>query len=251
MSNLNYRALREIIHSLKNREYEFTSFSKIKFSQDANLKNKVIIRHDIDLSLEKAVEMAEIEHELGISTVYFLFMRSPFYNLFSHKGEKLVRRLIELQHYIGLHFDYSGFSTLSPSTVTYNILEEIHFMEKLFQIKLDSVSFHRPFSLDFFEKLELGNYPHAYEYMFVKKFNYYSDSRGLWRYGNPLESEAYKNNEPLQILIHPVWWSANKLTPIESLKHWKKNVFQNFNESTYAELKAFWDSQSSYNIEEL
>lgn len=250
MDKLDHDSFKSLIKKLKEANYEFTSFSKVKYSSD-DVQKKVILRHDIDLTLEKAVEMAQLEYELGISAVYFLFLRSPFYNLFSQKGEKLVRILIEYNHYIGLHFDYSAFRHISPSTVTYNIMQEIQFMESFFQVKLDSVSFHRPFSLDFFAKLELGMYPHAYESLFVKKFFYCSDSRGFWRYGHPLESDAFKKGDPLQILIHPVWWKENFEDAFDSLRDWKNEFQEHYFSSAYNELKGFWDSQSHLTVRDL
>ena len=86
MKELTYSNYKTLITTLK-EDYNFTCFSKIKFSNEP-IEKKVLLRHDIDLSLEKALEMAEIEAELGVPAVYFLFLRSPFYNIFSKKEEK-------------------------------------------------------------------------------------------------------------------------------------------------------------------
>ena len=43
----------------------------------------VILRHDIDYSLDKAVALAELERELGVSSTYFVLLTSEFYNLLS------------------------------------------------------------------------------------------------------------------------------------------------------------------------
>lgn len=246
-----FSAYTSLLNELK-KDYEFTSFSRVKYSHQS-LHSKVILRHDIDLSLEKAVEMAEQEAEMDIPAVYFLFLRSPFYNLFSHKGEKLVKRIIELNHYIGLHFDYSPFMNITPAEVTYHILKQVDFMEKFYSIKLDSVSFHRPFDIDFFQKLELGIYPHAYEKVFLKDFKYISDSRGLWRYGHPFDQEAFKNKLPLQILIHPIWWKKDdhEMEAYDKLREWKNFYDENFYENAYNELKGFWDANPDWNYREL
>ena len=197
--------------------------------------------------------MAELESEMGISSVYFLFLRSPFYNLFSHRGEQLVKKIIKNNHHIGLHFDYSKYMNITAAEVTHHILQEIGFMEKFYSIKLDSVSFHRPFDVDFFQRLELGLYPHAYESVFLNDFTYVSDSRGLWRYGHPFDQEAFKKKDPMQILIHPIWWKkeGEDTDAFSKLKEWKEESEELFIGSAYNEMKGFWTANPQFNHLEL
>ncbi len=246
-----FKGYKSLLEELK-KHYTFTSFSSVKYSH-RKLDSKLILRHDIDLSLEKAADMSELENEMGISAVYFLFLRSPFYNLFSHKGEQLVKRIIKNNHYIGLHFDYSKYMNITPAEVTHHILQEIRFMEQFYSIKLDSVSFHRPFDVEFFQKLELGLYPHAYETVFLNDFTYVSDSRGLWRYGHPMAQQAFKERKPLQILIHPIWWKkeGEDMDSFEKLKQWKIENHESFQDSLYNEMKGFWTANPQYNHLEL
>lgn len=233
--------------NLLQEDYEVTNFSKVKFASSFK-ERQLIIRHDIDVSLEKALEMAKVEHENGISAVYFFFLRSPFYNLFSHKGTEIIHEIINLQHHIGLHFDYSTFMKISPAEVNYFIHKEIKFIEELFSVKLDGVSFHRPFSLEFFNKLELGTYPHAYEKLFTERFAYYSDSRGLWRYGHPLESDAYKQRKNLQLLIHPIWWNPELKSPLECLRWLHNDIQKSCEQSIYKELRGFWNANENLKL---
>lgn len=58
----------------------------------------VIIRHDIDLQIEKAVKMAEIEHDMNVSSTYFVLVSSNFYNIFSKRNEDYLRRICDLGH---------------------------------------------------------------------------------------------------------------------------------------------------------
>jgi hypothetical protein len=241
MKDLTYNNYRQLISSLK-EDYTFTCFSKIKYSNEV-VKRKVLLRHDIDLSLEKALEMAEIEHEMGVSAVYFLFLRSPFYNIFSGKEEKIIRKIIKLQHYIGLHFDFAKYDDLTISQMSYQIKQEIDFLQDFYQIKLDSVSFHRPLSLDFFNRLELSHYPHSYEPVFVNNFKYLSDSRATWRFGHPLESEEYERKENMHILVHPIWWNEQNVKDTDCLENFKNIYKEKFDQNLYTELKSFWDQK--------
>ena len=49
-------------------------------------RGDLFLRHDIDLSLEAAVAMAELEAELGVQATYLLMTESVFYNLASPEG---------------------------------------------------------------------------------------------------------------------------------------------------------------------
>ena len=63
----------------------------------------LILRHDVDLSLDAALRMAELESEAGANATYFLMTQSVFYNLASPEGERAIVRLRELGHRVGLH----------------------------------------------------------------------------------------------------------------------------------------------------
>ena len=63
----------------------------------------VILRHDVDLSLDAALRMAELEAEAGAAATYFLMTRSEFYNLDAPSGVEAIERLRELGHRVGLH----------------------------------------------------------------------------------------------------------------------------------------------------
>src|SRR5207244_1537073 len=62
-----------------------------------------LLRHDVDLSLEAALELAELEAELAAPATYFVMTESVFYNLASRAGERALERLRELGHRVGLH----------------------------------------------------------------------------------------------------------------------------------------------------
>src|SRR6266508_4337715 len=63
----------------------------------------ILLRHDVDLSLEAALALAELEAETGAAATYFLMTRSEFYNLGSPSGEQAIVRLRGLGHRVGLH----------------------------------------------------------------------------------------------------------------------------------------------------
>src|SRR5262249_60372343 len=55
----------------------------------------LFLRHDVDMSLEAALEMAELEAERGVQGTYFLMTRSGFYTLGTRQGDKTLHTLRE------------------------------------------------------------------------------------------------------------------------------------------------------------
>ena len=69
-------------------------------------RGDLLLRHDVDLSLDAALRMAELEAEAGATATYFLMTESVFYNLASREGTAALDRLRALGHRVGLHAVY-------------------------------------------------------------------------------------------------------------------------------------------------
>ena len=80
--------------------YQFAAFGEKPAEGD------LFLRHDVDLSLDAALRMAELEHEAGATATYFLMTESVFYNLASSEGTAAIERLRTLGHRVGLHAAY-------------------------------------------------------------------------------------------------------------------------------------------------
>jgi len=88
---------RELLEAAKTGGYRFAGFDQPPEPRD------LIIRHDVDLSLEAAVRMAEVEAAAGVWSTWCLMTRSVFYNLASAEGERAIARLRELGGRIAHH----------------------------------------------------------------------------------------------------------------------------------------------------
>ena len=87
---------RELLESAEAGGYRFATFDGAPAAGD-------VILNDVDLALDAALQMAELEAEAGAVATYFLMTRSVFYNLASAEGENAIARLRELGHRVGLH----------------------------------------------------------------------------------------------------------------------------------------------------
>ena len=137
-----------------------------------------------------------------------------------------------MDHKISLHFDPTLYEDIN-----HGLKNEISIFEKKFNVKIDIISLHKPLPehLDKNEDSKLIDFFTTYDNVFFKQTKYFADSRGSFRFGNPLDSEEFLNGLNLQILIHPIWWIGegdNKRDRVDWVKKLKfEAVNQNLIES--------------------
>lgn len=131
-----YSAYSELINSLK-----LNGYSPIRFCDvSEKIVSPAIIRHDVDLDLKKALEIAQLENDLGVKSTYFVLISSEYYNLLAGENLRSVFRILELGHEIGLHFDISAYDKdISLEEV---MCKELKLLESIIGTKVQSVSWH-------------------------------------------------------------------------------------------------------------
>ena len=169
---------RELIEAAKAGGYRFAFFDREPGPGD------LLLRHDVDLSLEAALELAAVEAELGAEATYFLMRRSVFYNLASPPGEVAVARLRELGHRVGLHA----------------VWPEVELDERFDPV----VAWHNP-EPEYMRESPDGA-ANVMEARFFDPDHYRSDSNQAWRSGCPHDELAAGRFEWLQLLTHPEIW---------------------------------------------
>ena len=153
----------------------------------------VILRHDVDLSLDAALRMAELEADAGAAATYFLMTRSEFYNLDSPSGEEAIARLRELGHRVGLH------------AVWPHVDRDDRFDAVLAWLNPDPDYMREPVE----GLVNVMEAPWADVYR--------SDSNQHWRQGCPHEELAAGAFERLQLLTHPEIWAYPGSTMRETM----------------------------------
>jgi len=180
-------------------------------------KNTLLIRHDVDFSVDFAHELALFESELGIRSTYFFMLTSNMYNLVSSKNQRLVRSIIKLGHKVSIHFDPTAHENLE------SFESEKRFFENIFDVEIDIVSVHRPGSFLDNNNVALCGIPQTYSDAYFCNMKYLSDSGG--RDVVPLVYEYLDagRSQGLHLLTHPVWWVSHGKNVTEKLNFWSEN----------------------------
>jgi hypothetical protein len=181
---------RELLHAAKTGGYRWAGFDRAPESGD------VILRHDVDLSLEAAVALAELEAEEDAWSTWFLMTRSVFYNLDSAEGERTIERLRALGHRVAHHAVY-------PHVDLDDRFDRV-------------VAWHNP-------DPEYVNEPidgvvNVMQGPWFDREHYRSDSNQHWRSGCPHEALAGGELDWVQMLTHPEIWFYDGSTMRETME---------------------------------
>ena len=225
-----YESYLELISLIKERGYVITDYENYK-----DVNKAVILRHDVDLSVEKALKMATMEYEIGVKSTYFVLVTSPFYNIFMKDVQKRLKTILSYGHDIGLHFDelnYGEEDYLINGDIRDFIFKEAHVLEQVIGKKIRAVSMHRPS-----EKTLKSNYDfypmiNTYGHTFFNEFKYVSDSRRVWHEDVKEIVKLGKYNN-IQILTHAFWYNDIEISLRESFEKYifyaKENLYNNLN----------------------
>ncbi len=209
-----YCAYTELIRLLQETGYAVKGYDDY-----AGSGRCVILRHDVDNSLEKALDMARVEHQMdGIRSTYFLLLTGSFYNVFSLKGMKIIEEILSCGHEIGLHFDEVIYPELmgNAGAIREKISIEADILSKAVGRPITKVSMHRPSKSILESNLAIPGIINTYSEKFFKEFKYLSDSRRRWR--EPVEEIIREqSHKRLQILLHPFWYNEKEKDIRESI----------------------------------
>jgi hypothetical protein len=156
----------------------------------------VILRHDVDLSLEAALRVAELEAAEDAWSTWFLMTRSVFYNLDSAAGDHALARLRELGHRVAHH-------AVWPRVDLDDRFEPV-------------VAWHNPDAA--YMTAPIDGATNVMSPPWFDPEHYRSDSNQHWRHGCPHEQLARGSFEWLQLLIHPEIWAFPGETMGETMR---------------------------------
>jgi len=200
----------------------------------------ILLRHDIDISPLNALQMAELESSLGITSTYYVRMHSAFYNPSASPFLDILRKIKKAGHEIGLHYD-CGFYKKKKIPISKGISIDAGFLGHLIGAEVKSISQHKPVMRGWANKIP-SRYINAYNEELMSKMTYISESGFKWR-GKPLY-DFIGSHPRIYALIHPDTWAHSNLDMPASynrtskmLQQVLKSACSTFIDSTYVYLK--------------
>lgn len=208
-----YNAYRDLLILLREKGYVYSNYHNYMRADKT-----VILRHDIDMDIAKSLKMAEIETKMGVSSTYFVLVTSNFYNIFSKENQDMLRRLYEMGHEVGLHFDEAKYD--EEADLVRAMEQEAVLLAQCTGHPVRSLSMHRPSrkTLEADYIIQEGQIVNSYGTEFFKNHKYVSDSRRNWR-ENVQEIVRSGVYDRLHVLTHAFWYDEKEQTAKESLKN--------------------------------
>jgi hypothetical protein len=186
------------------RELRSAGYDDRTFGDDLG-EGDVLLRHDVDLSLESAIRMARLEADMGVRATYFVLLSSPLYNPLTGTARDRVREIESLGHDVALHFStheyWDGSRVPTTDALEARVREEREVLDTVADRTAEAVSFHIPpqWVLDrAFDGLRS-----AYAPEYFSDAGYIADSGQRWREDRPRIADL---PETVQVLTHPGLW---------------------------------------------
>ena len=198
-----------------------------------------LLRHDVEFSLERALEIAKIDSSYGIKSSFFIQVLNDAYNPLSSVNSDLIKKIEEYGHFVGLHFYVSHLKEGDLKGLKNELNRQVRILQECVEAKISRFSYHRPphwaLEIDTYQFSNLINvYSHPYFELITTgnpvKVKYMADSNHKWKYGHPLE---IKDCKCFHLLIHPDEWSEKGGNEYENfagiIDEAKKQIIENIN----------------------
>ena len=200
---------RRLVRAARER-YEFVAFGA------PAPEHHVLWRHDLDYSVHRALALAEIEADEGVHATYNFLLHSELYNLLEPAVLQRARRILELGHWPGLHFDVGFYGTLADEdALAEKATSERDLLEALFEREVTAFSLHNTQVSDSagFDADAIAGLPSANGRTLRATHGYVSDSNGYWRWDSLGDVLGSGEHERLHVLTHPEWWTPEPMSP--------------------------------------
>ena len=196
-------------------------------------------RHDVDFSPCLALQMARVDHEIGISSTFYFQVCSEYYNVLNFSTIEQIKEIASMGHRIGLHFSPDPNLSGTLESLEHQLMDQAIVLENAIKYTVSSFSIHNPTTLqsDLFDKTTHSGLRNASSSSLRKTYSYCSDSNGYWRHQSLESLIVNPDVSRLYALIHPIWWQDKNLLPRDRVNAYFKSISKQFQES-YDELLA-------------
>lgn len=189
------RAYAELLARARQLGYRFLGFEQALALPPTDTGKYILLRHDIDLSPALALRMAEVEASAGVASTWFFMLSGAFYDTLEPENRKAVRKVLELGHTVGFHYDEWD-----------DIAEGLDILSVVAGKKLHHIAQHNPTLLPV-RALERADIVDAYDKRIpnAQGFVYVSDSGMRWRH-KTFADLVEEGCPRIYALCHPESW---------------------------------------------
>lgn len=225
-ADFSYAYFRQFLYTAR-RHFTASLLSKAPEVLQTGDSPTLFLRHDIKVSLKRALYMAEIEHEYNLPATYMVQVQSQLYSLNERNTRIHLLELVQMGHEVGLHFDLANDERQDQPFLLIAEKQVRAACERIEQIicrPVRSLSLYRPVPQLYNGPLLIDGRVNADTRDLRTCF--LSDSAGYWRDGEPLSKISQPAGPILQILLHPIWWNKTHLSAPDRLQEFFESTTQ-------------------------
>lgn len=186
----------------------------------------IIMRHDVEFSMERAYNLSLVESEMGFHSTYFVQLTNNSYNALSKRSVDMMRDMAYRGHTVGLHYHLNG--KTDALAVRDGVRDELRIMSEMVGLPITVYSFHRPKKEVYYYSIRINGTLNAYSPEFFTyaenvdvntklDVKYIADSKHRWNYGYP-DKKTFAKYPKIQLLLHPFSWTEEGYDNLNNFK---------------------------------
>jgi hypothetical protein len=207
----------------------------------------IIMRHDVEFSVERAFALSRVEDSLDFTADYFFQWTNNNYNILSRRHTEMIRDMSVRGHRIGLHFALNGLTDMEE--IRRQIRKEMDILSNMMGFPVRQFSIHRPSAEVLQANIKYPDIINAYQEEFFSyspdaandphlKVKYLSDANHVWRFGYP-DTDTISGHQRIQILTHPFAWTEKGYDNFHNYKSLIREKHREMVDSIDTECKDF------------
>ncbi len=209
-SKASYRSLLDLAIR---KGYRFTHFS----DEEGPGERRIYLRHDVDYSLGMALELAEVNHSMGVQGTFCVLLRSHVYNLLTHWSLQLARRIRDLGQHLAFHCTVPSPLPASDEELAGHVLADFETVRRYLPEVEPAFAWHNATSgmIERGRNLEVPGLLNLYSRRFTQDIAYFSDSNMRYSVQELEDIIEKEDHAALQLLCHPINWVAGGRNMLE------------------------------------
>lgn len=208
----NKQSYRQILEKVIARGYKFVNYLDVDLGDS---EKQIILRHDIDYSIDMALEMARIDASYGVESTFAVLLSSPLYNPLSPINIETIDEIHALGHHIALHHLWTP--DRPEEEIRLGVARGMQVMKYFFPYTQPVFVWHNLIQSTLSSQVETSNIVNACSTKITEKMHYVSDS--VTRRTPEELLSTVGEHKLLNMLIHPLIWMGEEDSMVSMINH--------------------------------